>query len=330
LILGVSATEARAQSVVFGGGQTTVNAGTLNEPAAVAVDAAGDVFIADSDDNRVVEVPAGGGAPVTIVTTPFVLSNPLGVAVDSSGNLFIADYNNSRVVKVPPAGGGSPTTVGNVSQPNALAVDGSGDLFIVQPVQGDVVEVTPSGSQTTIVGGLAYPSGVAVDGLGDLFIADTGAFAVIEVAPGGAQTTLVSGSELPGVAVDKLGDVFIVGYGPSPLLELPAGGGAPIALGVGIYGPLGVAVDGSGNVFVADTLNNRVVEVQPTAVNFGPANICPAAQSTPAPCSQSETLVYNGPAYGVVTVGTVSALTMGVHAVLNGPLRLSAPIRRVA
>jgi sugar lactone lactonase YvrE len=155
LILGVSATEARAQSVVFGGGQTTVNAGTLNEPAAVAVDAAGDVFIADSDDNRVVEVPAGGGAPVTIVTTPFVLSNPLGVAVDSSGNLFIADYNNSRVVKVPPAGGGSPTTVGNVSQPNALAVDGSGDLFIVQPVQGDVVEVTPSGSQTTIVGGLA-------------------------------------------------------------------------------------------------------------------------------------------------------------------------------
>ena len=70
-----------------GGAQTTVGSG-LNYPTGVAVDGAGDVFIADSDNNRVVEVPAGGGAQTTVGSG---LNYPSGVAVDGVGDVFIAD-----------------------------------------------------------------------------------------------------------------------------------------------------------------------------------------------------------------------------------------------
>ncbi len=86
--------------------QTTVRTG-LSYPSGVAVDAAGDVFIGDSSNNRVVEIPAGGGAQTTVATG---LNLPYGVAVDRGGYVFIADVRNSRVIKVP-AGGGARTTV---------------------------------------------------------------------------------------------------------------------------------------------------------------------------------------------------------------------------
>ena len=106
LFLGAISRPAHAQSVIFGGAQTTVPAIGINGAQSVAVDGAGDVFIADSGNRRVVEVPAGGG-PQTVVPANLV-SYPLGVAVDGAGDVFIAEMN--EVVEVP-AGGGAQTTV---------------------------------------------------------------------------------------------------------------------------------------------------------------------------------------------------------------------------
>ena len=184
------------------------------------------------------------------------LNCPYGVAVDGAGDVFIADTGNNRVVEVP-AGGGAQTTVGS---------------------------------------GLSYPYGVAVDGAGDVFIADTCNNRVVEVpAGGGAQTTVGSGlSDPTGVAVDGAGDVFIADTGNNRVVEVPAGGRRPDHGGqrTDAY-PSGVAVDGAGDVFIADDSVNRVVEVQRVAVNFGNVNVCPAGQTTPAPCSQTLTLNYN-------------------------------------
>jgi len=73
--------------------------------------------------------------------------------------------------------------------------------------------------------------------------------------------------------------------------------------------PGGVAVDGAGDVFVADTFNNRVLEQQDVAVNFGKVNVCPGAQTTPAPCNQTLTLNYNVAA--TTTFGTTNVVTQG-------------------
>jgi YVTN family beta-propeller protein len=253
-------------AIAFGpGAQTTVASG-LSDPYGVAVDAAGDVFIADTENNRVVEVPVGGGPQTTVGTG---LALPTGVAVDGAGDVIIADYSNSRVVVVPYAGNGAygaQTTVGSgVSFPRGVAVDGAGDVFIADSSNNRVVEVAVGGSaQITVGTGLSYPQGVAVDGAGDVFIADSGNNRVVEVpASSGVQTTVGTGLNYPqGVAVDGVGDVFIADSANNRVVEVPVGGGTQTPVGIANT-PFSVAVDGAGDIFIPNSAGgDQVVEVQ--------------------------------------------------------------------
>jgi sugar lactone lactonase YvrE len=271
-------------AVAFGpGAGITVGSG-LSFPGGVAVDAAGDVFIADTGNAQVVKVPAGGGPQTTVGSG---LNYPASVAVDGAGNVFIADPGNNQVVKVP-AGGGAQTTVGSgLSEPYGVAVDGAGDVFIADYLNSRVVKVPAGGGpQTTLGSGLSYPTAVAVDGAGYVFIADSFNRRVVEVqAGGGAQTTVGSGLNSPfGVAVDGAGDVFIADTFNNRVVEVPAGGGAQTTVGSGLNTPNGVAVDGAGNVFIADTFNNRVVKVQrsqPPSLSFAATNVGGTSSDSP-------------------------------------------------
>jgi sugar lactone lactonase YvrE len=264
--------------------QTTVGSG-LHQPFGVAVDGAGDVFIADTLNSRVLEVPAGGGPQTTVGSG---LWYPTGVAVDGAGNVFIASEGNNLVVEVP-AGGGAQTTLGSgLSTPYDVAVDGAGDVFIADANNNRVVEVPAGGgTQTTVpASGLNQPLGVGVDGAGDVFIADTGNSRVVEVpAGGGAQTTVGSGLIWPyGVAVDGAGDVFIGSAGNNQVVEVPAGGGAQTIVGSGLMYPTGVAVDGAGDVFITDAENDRVVTVQrsqPPALSFASTAVGSTSSDSP-------------------------------------------------
>src|ERR1017187_916820 len=310
-LLGAFPVSAHAQSVTFAGVQTTVPASGLSSPYSVAVDGAGNVFIADTLNNRVVEVPAGGGAQTTVPTNG--LYHPFGVAVDGAGDVFVADTGNSRVVEVPASGGAQITVpASGLSYPFGLAVDRAGDVFIADSGNNRVVEVPAGGgAQITVpTSGLNSPEGVAVDGVGDIFIADEQNGRVVEIpAGGGAQITVpASGLHVPsGVAVDGMGNVFISNDGYW-VVEVPAGGGPQTTIDTLAY-LFGLAVDGAGDVFVANYNNNQVVELQRVAANFGNVNVCPAGQSSPAPCSQTLTLNYN---VGTTTnFGTTNVVTQG-------------------
>jgi sugar lactone lactonase YvrE len=312
-LLGALSASAHAQNVTFAGVQTTVAQGTVLSaelcPYSVALDRAGDVFLADYCNDRVVEVPAGGGAPITVGSG---LSSPHGVAVDGAGDVFIADTFHNQVVKVP-VGGGLQTTVGSgLNSPYGVTVDGAGDVFIADSGNNRVVKVPAGGgAQTTVGSGLNGPESVAVDQAGDVFIADTFNTRVVKVpAGGGAQTTVGGGLSYPtGIAADQAGNVFIADYFNNDIVEVPANGGAQITVASNLNQPGGVAVDGAGDVFVADTFNNRVLEQQDVAVNFGKVNVCPGAQTTPAPCNQTLTLNYNVAA--TTTFGTTNVVTQG-------------------
>jgi len=265
------------------GVQTTMGSG-LQYPQAVAVDAAGDVFIADTGNSRVVEVPAGGGAQTTVGSE---LSLPQRVAVDGAGDVFIADTNNSRVVEVP-AGGGAQITVGSgLQNPHGVTVDGAGDVYIADTSNLRVVEIPAGGgAQTTVGSGLAGPEDVAVDGAGDVFIADTYNSRVVEVpAGGGAQTTVGSGLSYPqGVAVDAAGDVFIADSDHGRIVEVPAGGGAQTTVTTGTLYSDGVAVDGAGDIYIADFYNDRVLELQrslPPSLSFASTQLGQTSSDSP-------------------------------------------------
>ena len=223
-------------AIAFGPGvQTTVGSG-LNGPYGVAVDGAGDVFIADTFNNRVVEVPAGGGPQTTVGTG---LSLPTGVAVDGAGDVFIADFGNNRVVEVT-AGGGAQTTVGTgLSFPRGLTVDGAGDVFIADTYNNRVVEVPAGGgAQTTVGASLNFPQGVAVDGAGDVFIGVGSGPQVSEVQRSQPPTFSFASTNVGSISSDSPQSVTIQNIGNQPLNA--------ITPGLVVGGPNFLQVAGSG------------------------------------------------------------------------------------
>ena len=251
----------------------------LNAPSGVALDAHGDLFIADSNNNLVEEVTPNGrlsivagsghvGPPSPGVATKSALDDPSGVALDARGDLFVADYNNNVVVKVTPggkltivAGTGHgarrcrPATKSDLNNPAGVALNSQDDLFIADSNNNVVEEVTPAGKLSIVAGngtlgppvpgpaaksGLQGPSGVALDAHGDLFIADWANNVVEEVTPAGKLSIVVgNGDEGPPT--------------PGPATSSPLGG----ANG----GPTGVAVGARGTLFVSDQGNNVIEKV---------------------------------------------------------------------
>jgi len=299
LALGASV-PANAQSVSFNSAQVPLGAG-LSSPTGVAVNAAGDVFVADSGLKQVVKIPAGCAISSCQTTVGTGLTNPLGVAVDGLGNVFIED-GNTRVLKVASGGAQSQVNFGS-SGPTGVAADAAGDLFISSTGSNIVFKLTPgcttSTCETSFGTGLSSPAGVAVDGAGDVFIVDAGNSRVVKVpAGGGAQITLISSTpNLTGVAVDGAGRVFVTSSSAlfSEVIELPVGcasNNCAIPAGSELSNAEGVATDGAADVFVADTGNHRVVKIQPVSASIGKINVCSSGQTTPVPCNQKLTLTY--------------------------------------
>jgi len=193
------------------------------------------------------------GAPTAGAATSSNLDSPNGVAVDSSGNVYIADYNNQRIEKVTIggtlsviAGTGShgaptagPATSSKLYDPCGVAVDSSGNLFIGDADNNRVEKVTSEGTLSVFKSSLKYPCGVAVDSSGNVYVAVWDGFNVVKVSADGTSTTTIAGTGTKG---------------------------APTA-GTAIYSQIGVpqavAVDSTGNVYIADGYNNVIEKVTP-------------------------------------------------------------------
>jgi len=284
--------------------QSTILDTGLNFPTGMAVNRTGDVFIADSLNNRVLKVSSTGAQS----TAASGLKLPQGVAVDGAGNLFVADTYNDRILKVSPAG--VQTSLGSgLNRPQGVAVDGAGNLFIADAFNSRVLKLAPGGAQTVVGGGLSKPAGVAVDGAGNVIIADTGNNRVVKVSPSGALTVVSSLVTQPyGVAADGAGNVFIADTNSYRVIKV-APNGAQSGVGSGFDHPYGVAVDSAGSVFIADSNHDRVIELQLSAINFGNLNVCPAGAPSSDACSRTLTLNYH--IEYEVTLGTPAVLTQG-------------------
>ena len=280
--------------------QTTLGAGlnwpNFNFPIGVAVDAAGDVFVADDNNNAVKEIPPDHTtAPSQIGTNAFTL-NPYGLAVDSKNNVYVALFGNNYVGKLaPPYNNGNYINVftdqGGVGTIPAegVAVDAHDNLFVA-----DTGINTVFGPNGTIGSGFSHPVGVAVDAAGDVFVADFGNNAVKEVLPNGTIQTIGSGFNLPaGVAVDAAGDVFVADTYNNAVKEVLPNGTIQ-TIGSGFNHPWGVAVDAAGDVFVADSGNNRIVELSPPTVFATPS---PLTGSTATAVSATLTGLTPGTTY---------------------------------
>jgi sugar lactone lactonase YvrE len=273
----------------FTAGQRTLPTSGLNFPQGVAVDSAGNLYVADVINNRVVKETLTGGSYSQSTIPTSALHNPEGVAVDAAGNVYIADAQHNRVLKETVSGDSYsestlPTTALYI--PLGVAVDQSGNVFIVDSFHNRVLKETPSGGTYTesIVPtsfpqnptSLYVPMGVAVDAEGNLYITDIGNSRVLkETLSGGSYTpSLIPVNTIrpSWIAVDGNGNVYIVDpVGGYIEKDAPSGGGYIESVLPG--GDGGVAVDAGGNLYVADNQDNQVFELQQSAVNFGPVNV---------------------------------------------------------
>jgi sugar lactone lactonase YvrE len=308
----------------------------LNGPIGPVFDAMGNLYFADSSNNRIVEVSPQGVA--TILGTPDItLSNPNGVAIDGAGNLFIADSGNARVVELTAQGTASVLNTGAVSLGNnyGVAVDGLGNVYTTDYLDNDVV-IFPSGGQprvlTTTGVTLGSPLGVAADGAGNVYIADTQNSQIVKVNHG-VGTVLSVGSLTPplqnplGVAVDAVGNVLISDSGNNRLVELPAQGGDARVVSTGtvpLSSPDSAAEDNLGDVVILNEDSNLLAVVnQGTAMALSFS--APAVQQSTtlvnlgnAPLTFAQPEVGQNPSFGTADFSIVSANSGGYCGLVSG------------
>ncbi len=354
----------------------------------VAFDAVGNIYIADSGNNRIRKVTASTGIITTVAgngtsgysgdggqATSAMLSGPEGLALDSAGNIYIADTGNNRIRKVTASTGIITTVAGNGASgysgdggqatsaslyyPYSVAFDAAGNLYIADEQNHRIRKVTAStGVITTVAGNgtagysgdggqatsaeLNFRWGLALDSAGNLYIADcmnnrirkvTASTGIITTMAGngtagysgdGGQATSAELYYPAGLALDSAGNLYIADdtnnrirrvTASAGIITTVAGNGTAGYSGDGgqatsaeLYYPSGLALDSAGNIYIADTMNHRIRVV---GVN------------------QAQTITFSNPGiltYGVAPITLTATASSGLavsYTVTSGPATVS-------
>ena len=260
----------------FAGDGGPATAAQLFDPCALLPDASGNLYIADEINYRVRKMALGGNISTYVGTgtagdsgstaTSANIRNPCGLVLDGSGNLFFSDSTNHEVKKVTSAGAistvagtgtggyagdGHPAKEALLNTPMGLLLDAAGNLYIADNGNHVVRKVTTDGNITTFAGDgtagytgdgnppgaarLDSPTGMAMDAQGNIYVADTFYGVIRKITPGGGTISTFAGNGFNASAGDGLA-----------------------ATKASLNNPRDVAVDAAGNVYIADTVGQRI------------------------------------------------------------------------
>jgi sugar lactone lactonase YvrE len=218
-------------------------------PEGVAVDSYDNVYVADTGSESIRKITPGG---VVSTLSGFTLKEPKGVAVDGD-DVYVADYGNNRILKI--SDGKVETLADKLSSPYGVAVDGDGNVYVSEyKTNHRIRKISPDGKVSTLAGRGPYghadgtgeeaefyaPTSVAVDVKGNVYVAEFYSHRIRMITPEGVVSTLAGGS-------DPVTGNYVGAY----VDDVPG-------LEARFRSPTGVAVDGEGNVYVADNQNRRI------------------------------------------------------------------------
>jgi alpha-tubulin suppressor-like RCC1 family protein len=272
-----------------GEGVPATNAELLH-PTDVAFDGAGNLYVADSGNARLRKVDRAG-VITTFLREPQFGYGRVGVAVDPAGNVWLANPYSHVISRYDTSGQGTvvahgatgvfygdggPAIEAGINGPSDLAFDGAGNAYFTEQGGHRVRRIDTNGIISTVLSaddGLNTPSALDVDPAGNIYVIGPYSNGVLKRAPSGRVTTLGAAaiSHPTGIAVDTVGTVYVSQI-PGPIVRIErngavtnvfgsndgfSGDGGP-ALGARHLGPQGIETDAAGNLFLADTNNNRV------------------------------------------------------------------------
>ena len=256
--------------------------GQFNSPSGIAIDASGNIWVADTYNNRIQQFASDGQFLRALAAAALTL--PQGLAVDRSGNIWVANTFNHQVDAFAGDGrllqalGSLGSGNGQFRYPVGIAADSSGNIWIADSVNNRIQEFSIGGAFIREFGSLGPadgqfldPHGVAVDAAGNVWTADE---RVQEFTSAGSflQAFHAGDHGRPGgIALDSAGNIWVTS--DSCICEFASAG--PLILEFGSQGrengqlckPKALAVDSDGNVWIADTGNNRIVEFSPVPVS---------------------------------------------------------------
>lgn len=232
--------------------------------------------------------------PGTIKTLAGSLASPSAIAIDNAGDVFYADAGDGSI-SVLAAGSATPTTLiaaGGAGSPQALALDPAGNLFIADSATNSILRYDTSGTLTTALPGITNPVAVVVDPLDNIYVAENGATPGILKIYAGGQRTFIAGQgtqaaadnvpatsakfvQLSALYLDPSGNIFVADRGAfrvyqidtSGIIHRFAGNGTPsdtnfgATFGTGLPGIAGIGADPAGDIYIADSVSNRILVV---------------------------------------------------------------------
>jgi uncharacterized protein (TIGR03437 family) len=336
----------------YGGDGGPAASARLHNPAGVVVDDLGNVYISDTDNQRIRKISTNG------IMTTFAgtgeqgslnpagnallaqLNGPRGLALDSMRNLYVADTANKRVCKITPSGT-IVVVIDKLNQPEAVVVDGHDSVYIADTGGGQVLMLTATGVVSTVAQGLR-PAGLAIDKQGNLYLSES--TRISKMSNSGALSTVLDGLKDPrGLTLTTSGDLVIAETG-AHRVQVLSSTGAVITYGTGIPGfagddgdahplqfssPTDVGVDSAGHIVIADTGNQRIrvltpaVDVGPSPLNVPTVTILNGASLMPGPITPNEIVTIFGAGFDPVKT---QVLFDGTPAVLFyvGPSQINA------
>ncbi len=327
----------------WGDGQPATE-GRLFAPAGVAVDSHGQIYIADTNQNRIRKVDASG-----VMTTvygsgdPSVLNHPQSVVVSSDGTLFVADTGNGRVLELSTAGTVS-TVLSGMTSPSYLYLSSTGGLYVCDNGGNSITSVGPK----VVSYAINQPVAVAVDASGAIYASQTGSAQIMTWSNGSWTSIGATGLIAPaGLALDQNGNLLVADSGLNQVLSVTTSGATTAIAGTGVAGfngdtqqaaaaaqlslPMDVAVDSQGRIFVADTANNRIRMIVSATP---PLRVLSSASFAAGPIAPNEIISLFGafdPASVHVLIGGIAATLFyadakQINALVPGTLPVGSPV----